>query len=64
MSIKGSGRKKTIIHGSTYLDFGFTVVKRKVIEHSQCVICCKVVAGDCMLPSTLKRHITVIQLLI
>ena len=53
-----SGRKKTKKYDSGYLNFGFTVAEREGIEHPQCVICCKVLAGECMLPSKLKRHLT------
>ena len=28
------------------------------VKHPQCVICCRVLAAECMLPSTLKRHLT------
>ena len=53
-----SGRKKTRKYDSGYLNFGFTVTEREGVEHSQCVICCKVLAAECMLPSKLKRHLT------
>ena len=32
--------------------------KREGVEHPQCVICCKVLAAECMLPSKLKRYLT------
>ena len=38
--------------------FGLTVAERKGVEHPQCVICCKVLAVECMLPSELKRYLT------
>ena len=53
-----SGRKKTRRYDSNYLNFGFTVTKRKGVEHPQCVVCCEVLAAECMLPSKLKRHLT------
>ena len=53
-----SGRKKTRKYDSSYINFGFTVAEREGVEHPQCVICCKVLALECMLPSKLKRHST------
>ena len=53
-----SGRKKTRKYDSGYLNFGFRVAEREDVEHPQCVICCKVLAAECMLPSKLKRHLT------
>jgi len=53
-----SGRKKTRKYDSSYLNFGFTVAEREGFEHLQRVICCKVYAAECMLPSKLKRHLT------
>ena len=56
--VKVDGRKKIRKYDSSYLNFGFTVVEREGVEHPQCVICCKVLAAECMLPSKLKRHLT------
>ena len=56
-----SGRKKTRKYNSDYLNFGFTVAEREGVEHPQCVICCKVLAADCMLPSKLKRQLTTVH---
>ena len=53
--------KKTRKYNSNYLNFSFTVAERGGVEHPQCVICCKVLAADCMLPSKLKRHLTTIH---
>ena len=53
-----SERKKTRKYRSSYLNFGFTVAQREGVEHLQCVISCKVLAAECMLPSKLKRHST------
>jgi len=53
-----SGRKKTRKYDSSYLTFGFTVAEREGIKHSQCVICCKVLAAVYALASKLKRHLT------
>ena len=52
-----SGRKKTRKYDSSYLNFGFTIAEKEGAEHPQCVICCKVLAAECMLPSKLKRHL-------
>ena len=52
-----SGRKKTRKYGSSYLNFGFTVTEKEGAEHPHCVICYKVLAAECMLPSKLKRHL-------
>ena len=53
-----SERKKTQKYCSSFLNFGFTVAQREGVEHLQCAMCCKVLATECMLPSTLKRHST------
>ena len=53
-----SGRKKTRKYDSGYLNFGFTVAEKEGSEHPQCVIRCKVLAAEYMLPSKLKRHLT------
>ena len=58
---KKSGRKRTRKYNRDYLNFGFTVAEREGVEHPQCVICCKVLAADCMLPSKLKRHLTTVH---
>ena len=52
-----SRRMKTRKYGSSYLNFGFTVAEREDVKHPQCVICCKVLAAECMLPTKLKRHL-------
>ena len=52
-----SGRKKTRKYDSSCLNFGFTVAEKEGAEHPQCVVCCKVLAAECMLPSKLKRHL-------
>ena len=51
-------KRKTRKYNSNYLNFGFIVVEKKGIEYLQCVICCKIVAAECMLPSILKRYLT------
>ena len=56
-----SGRKKTRKSDNSYLKFGLTVAERKGVEHRQCVICCKVLAVECMLPSKLQRYLTTNQ---
>ena len=52
-----SGRKKTRKYHTSNLNFGFTVAERESVEHPQCVICCKVLAADCLLPSKLKPNL-------
>ena len=49
---------KTRKHCNSYLNFGFTVAEREDVKHPQCVICCKVLAAECMLPTKQKRHLT------
>ena len=51
-----SGRRKIRKYDS--LNFGFAVAEKEGVEHSQCVICCKVLAAQSMLTSKLKRHLT------
>ena len=51
-------RKKTRKYKCGYLNFGFTVIEKQGIEHPQCVICCKILAAECMLLNKLKRHLT------
>ena len=53
-----SERKKTTKFGNSFLNLGLTVSERKGVEHPQCIICCKVLAAECMLPSKLKRYLT------
>ena len=55
---KKSGRKKTRKYDSSCRNVGFTVAERKGVEHPQCVICCKVLDAECMLPSKRKRYLT------
>jgi hypothetical protein len=44
-------------HDDSYLDFGFTSIHVDDEERPQCVLCMKVLASECMLPSKLKRHL-------
>ena len=37
--------------------FGFAVVESEGAEHLQCVICCKILAAECMLPIKLRCHL-------
>jgi hypothetical protein len=39
------------------LDFGFTSTEVDGEERPQCVLCMRVLASECMLPSELKRHL-------
>jgi hypothetical protein len=41
----------------SYLDFGFTLTVINGEGRPQCVLCMKVLAAECMLPSKLKRHL-------
>jgi hypothetical protein len=41
----------------SYLDFDFTSTEADGKERPQCVVCMKVLASECMLPSKLKRHL-------
>jgi hypothetical protein len=41
----------------SYLDFGFTLTEVDGEEMPQCVLCMKVLASECMLPSKLKCHL-------
>ena len=50
--------KKARKYDSSYLNFGFAVAAKEGVEHPQCVICCRVLAAECMLPSKLKRQLT------
>ena len=51
-------KRKTRKYSSNYLNFGFAVIEKKDIEYPQCVICCKILAVECMLHSKLKHHLT------
>jgi hypothetical protein len=44
-------------YDDSYLDFGFTSTEVDGEERPQCVLCMKVLAAECMLPSKLKRHL-------
>jgi hypothetical protein len=44
-------------YDDSYFDFGFTSTEVDGEERSQCVLCMKVLASECMLPSKLKRHL-------
>jgi hypothetical protein len=41
----------------SYLDFGFTSTEVDDEERQQYVMCMKVSASECMLPSKLRRHL-------
>jgi hypothetical protein len=49
-SVKHKNRK----YDDSYLDFGFTSREVDGEERPQCVLCMKVLASECMLPSKLK----------
>lgn len=50
-------KRKTRKYDDSYLDFGFTSTEVSGEERPLCVLCMKVLAADCMLPSKLKRHL-------
>lgn len=54
---KGSEKRKRRKYDDSYLDFGFTSINENDKERPQCVLCMKVLAPECMLPSKLKRHL-------
>ncbi|XP_067120060.1 zinc finger BED domain-containing protein 5-like [Centruroides vittatus] len=54
---KGFERRKRRKYDDSYLDFGFTSINENDKERPQCVLCMKVLAPECMLPSKLKRHL-------
>ncbi|XP_068115052.1 zinc finger BED domain-containing protein 5-like [Hyperolius riggenbachi] len=54
---KGVKRRKCRKYDDSYLNFGFTSVEIHQEERPQCVICLKVLAPECMIPSKLKRHL-------
>jgi hypothetical protein len=50
-------KRKNWKHDDSYLDFGFTLTEVDGEERPQCVLCMKVLASECMLPSKLKSHL-------
>ncbi|KAL4084160.1 hypothetical protein QTP88_027993 [Uroleucon formosanum] len=44
-------------YDDSYLEFGFTSTEVNGEERPLCVLCMKVLAPECMLPSKLKRHL-------
>ncbi|KAL4153497.1 hypothetical protein QTP88_001330 [Uroleucon formosanum] len=50
-------KRKCRKYDDSYLDFGFTSTEINGEERPQCVLCMKVLAPECMLPSKLKRHL-------
>jgi hypothetical protein len=53
-SLKKSKNRK---YDDSYLDFGFTSTEVNGEERPQCVLCMKILASECMLPSKLKLHV-------
>ena len=53
----GVTKRKCRKYDDSYLDFGFTSTDVNDEERPQCVLCLKVLAPECMLPSKLKRHL-------
>jgi hypothetical protein len=56
-SVKSVKKLKNRKYDDSYLDFGFTSAEVNGEERPQCVLCTKVLASDCMLPSKLKCHL-------
>jgi hypothetical protein len=56
-SDKSAKKRKNRKYDDSYLDFGFTSTEVNGEERPQCVLCMKVLASECMLPSKLKRHL-------
>jgi hypothetical protein len=54
---KSVKKRKNGKYDDSYLDFGSTSTEVDGEERPQCVLCMKVLASDCMLPSKLKRHL-------
>jgi hypothetical protein len=54
---KSVKKRKNRKYDDCYLDFGFTSTVVVGEERPQCVLCMKVLASECMLPSKLKRHL-------
>jgi hypothetical protein len=50
-------KRKNRKFDDSFLDFGVTSTKFDGKERPQCVLCTKVLASECMLPSKLKRHL-------
>jgi hypothetical protein len=54
---KSVKKRKNKKYDDSYLDFGFTSTEVNGKVRPQCVLCIKVLASECMLPSKLKRHL-------
>jgi hypothetical protein len=50
-------KRKYRKYDDSYLEFGFTLTDINGEERPQYVLCMKVLAAECMLPSKLKRHL-------
>jgi hypothetical protein len=50
-------KRKNRKYDVRYLNVGFTSTEVDGEERPQCVLCMKVLASECMLPSKLKRHL-------
>jgi hypothetical protein len=53
---KSVKKRKNRKYSDSYLDFDFTSTEVDDEERPQCVLCMKVFASECMLPSKLKCH--------
>jgi len=50
-------KRKCRKYNDSYLDFGFMSTEINGEERPLCVVCMKVLAPECMLPSKLKHHL-------
>lgn len=60
-SAKNTKKRKYRKCDDSYLDIGLTAIEINGDERPQCVICMKVLAPECMLPSKLKRHLETVH---
>jgi hypothetical protein len=57
ISGKSVKKRKNRKYDDSYLDFSFTSTEVDGEERPQCILCIKVLALECMLPSKLKCHL-------
>jgi Fe-S cluster assembly ATPase SufC len=56
---KSEKKRKNLKYDDSYLDFGFTSTEVDGEEKPKCVLCLKILASECMLPSKLKSHLDI-----
>uniref|UniRef100_A0A8C4RVL9 SCAN domain-containing protein 3-like n=1 Tax=Erpetoichthys calabaricus TaxID=27687 RepID=A0A8C4RVL9_ERPCA len=49
-------KTKTRYYQDSYLNYGFTFVDKKGIQHPRCLLCGDILANEAMVPSKLQRH--------